>query len=62
MPEPKTQTDGGGKKGGGVIVSAPFSDDYIHAIGDRIAEMTPEEASELEAYMKIKYGIEWKRE
>jgi hypothetical protein len=33
-------------------VGLQFEDDYIRELGDRIAALTPEEAKELEAYLK----------
>lgn|GEM_PF-5565414 len=58
--KPETQADSGGKKGGGTIVLAPSSDDYLREIGDQIAAMTPEQASELKVYLRTEHGIEWK--
>jgi len=53
----QTQDSGSGKGGGGIAVSALPFDDFIHEIGDKIASLTPDQAAELEAYLKTK-GIQ----
>ena len=38
-------------------VATTFEDDYIRIIGDRIAILTPQEAEELNEYLKHIHGI-----
>lgn len=57
----QTETQFAGDGGGGVVVAIGAADDYpddVRAIGDKVASLTPQQAAELNAYLKEVYGVE----
>jgi len=59
IPEAELVNEGaGGKSGnGGTPIAAPDQDGYIEEIGDRIAGLTPQQASELKDYLETAYDL-----
>jgi large subunit ribosomal protein L7/L12 len=58
--EPKTQTDGGGDKAGGVAIATGTPDEWsndIVEIGDAIANLTLAQAVQLSTYLEEAHGI-----